>query len=97
MDRSWDAFLQPTNNPLEFTLAQIWQNERKNHEDAAMKFLEVIKLRGSENVREFFQPEMARFLEQIGPLAGLAEIRLYFHAVISNDAAIHLLWEKEPK
>ena len=60
-----------------------------------MKWLEIISLRGSGNVRELLNSDMTNLLGKIGPLNGLIEVRLYFHALISNDFAIHFLWETE--
>ncbi|MEW6185521.1 MAG: hypothetical protein AB1585_07255 [Thermodesulfobacteriota bacterium] len=58
-----------------------------------MKWLEVISLRASGNVLEVFSPEIAGFLNQISGIEGLIEVRTYFHALIPNDLAVHILWE----
>jgi hypothetical protein len=60
-----------------------------------MKWLEIISLRGSGDVRELLDPELRGLLNQIGRLNGLIEVKLYFHAFLNNDLSIHLLWETE--
>jgi hypothetical protein len=60
-----------------------------------MKWLEIISLRSSGNARELLDSDMTNLLSQIGRLDGLIEVKLYFHAFISNDFAVHLLWETE--
>ena len=60
-----------------------------------MKWLEVISLRGSGNLRELLDPEVKGFLDRIDGSKGLREVRLYFHNSIHNDLAVHLLWETD--
>ncbi|MBI5602377.1 MAG: hypothetical protein HY879_03405 [Deltaproteobacteria bacterium] len=60
-----------------------------------MKCLEIINLRASGDVRELFNPEMTKLFNRISQLNGLIEFKLFFHAFVSNDLAVHLLWDTE--
>ena len=63
--------------------------------EVIMKWLEVIHLRASGNIREVLTPDIAELLNQIGGSAGFPEVKIFFHVSVTNDLAVHLFWDTE--
>jgi hypothetical protein len=76
------------------TLEAYLMYERNHEGGPSMKWLEIIKLR-SAGIGEDSLEEFLRSLTESSLAGGLMAIRIYRHAGLESDAAVHLHWESK--